>query len=135
MERKNRVVDLSSFLLVEGTADSEADCEFLKLCQDAIMICDYDGDPEDDAESCSCDTSEVLESNDDQDCRDSDEADNKDCHGKQSWCKIWLENEELEYMSTEDGEATSDGTNLSKKIIDQMEDRHFWETCLAVGYP
>lgn len=137
---KNGVVDVSSFLLVEGSADSEADCGLLKLCEDVIMACDYD---DEDAESCSCDTVDSLEVFDydgtggDQDCSGYDEAKaNKECAEERNWCRLWLGVAGLEYMSTENGEEESKAdAKWSKEVIDQMEDSLFWETCLAVGYP
>lgn len=139
---KNEVMDVSPFLLVEGSADSEADYGLLKLCLDVTIACD-----DDDAESCSCDTSDILdfhETNvecDDQDYGDFNDGD-KNIHDHQdpSWssCKMWLrDGAAWEFMSTEEGEEESKvGINLSnREVMDEMEDRLFWETCMAAGYP
>ncbi|KDP40038.1 hypothetical protein JCGZ_02036 [Jatropha curcas] len=128
MDKKNELVDLSSFLLVEGSADSEG---LLKLCEDVNMDCDYGEEEEeeddDDAESCSCDTTTLLEVCC---CSEFDEAD-KDCSDGQepSSCR-WM----LEFTCDKEGEEEV-SKSVSKEVMDQMEDTLFWETCLAVGYP
>ncbi|GMI85798.1 hypothetical protein like AT3G62990 [Hibiscus trionum] len=48
--RRSRVIDASSFLLFEATGDSESGCNF------DPAVADINGEDDDDAESCSCDT-------------------------------------------------------------------------------
>ncbi|KAJ4828928.1 hypothetical protein Tsubulata_040076 [Turnera subulata] len=138
MDKKNGLLDLSSFLLVEGSADSEADYGVLKLCLDMNIPRD-----EDDAESCSWDTSdapsslESFGSEDHDQCSHFNDAD-KSIFGKPTWssCKVWFADAAMEYVSAEDGEEeTINSTLVRKDAMDQMEDRLFWETCMAVGYP
>ena len=142
------VVDVSSFLLVEESADSEADFPTWEMCRDIAAAM---GGGEDDAESCSCDTAtqtlvhhdqggldghEVsdYDVDDDQD-NFSDDDDGELCCSSTRCCKLWLG-----YMSTEKGggeEESSCRVGFKRKVRDddEMDDRVFWETCMAVGYP
>ncbi|CAK7332893.1 unnamed protein product [Dovyalis caffra] len=128
MDNTRRVLDVSSFLLVEGSADSEADYGLPKLYLDVTIACDDDDD--DDAESCSCDTTDHVHG--------FDEAFEVDDHREPSWsgCKMILRDAALDCMIIEEGEEESKvDNNLRKEVVDAMEDRLFWETCLAAGYP
>ncbi|KAK2646616.1 hypothetical protein Ddye_021811 [Dipteronia dyeriana] len=149
----NGGVDVSSFLLVEESADSEADFPTWEMCRD---IAAATGGVEDDAESCSCDTAtqtlvhrdqggldghEVsdYDVDDDQDnfsdCDDDDDDDDELCLSSTRCCKLWLGS----YMSTEKGgeEESSCRVGFKRKVRDddEIEDMVFWETCMAVGYP
>lgn len=119
------VVDVSSFLLIEETADNFLNCQ--TICNMVITV------DEDDAQSCSCDTSEMQAF--DSDGSEFSEVD--DSEQRSSRCQLWLSNHGLGYSSKEQGEEQSSwvGVNLSKEVKDEMEDRLFWETCMAIGYP
>ncbi|KAJ0093968.1 hypothetical protein Patl1_25547 [Pistacia atlantica] len=128
------VVDVSSFLLVEETADNFLNCQMFHS-----MVITVD---EDDAESCSCDTSEMQASVHEVFDYDIDEADCEfgevdESERSCSSCKMWLSADGSGYLSKEQGEAESIWVdiNLSRQVKDEMEDRLFWETCMAVGYP
>ncbi|XVF28438.1 hypothetical protein REPUB_Repub15cG0029300 [Reevesia pubescens] len=148
MENKKGIVDVSCFLLVEDSGDSELDCEPIKQCQSLEIAAAAAGDHENiDAESCSCDTSyterlddfnEVILQLDDED------QDFIDCNeAATSWssCKMWSIDEALGYLSTDEEAEDHDQepmfgiNNLCRESMDSMEDRLFWETCMAVGYP
>ncbi|KAJ0034114.1 hypothetical protein Pint_25007 [Pistacia integerrima] len=95
----------------------------------------------DDAESCSCDISEMQGSVDeafDYDFGEDDSEFSELMRGEVSCnsCKMWL-SDSLGYLSKEQGEEESSSTSfyLSRQMKDEMEDRLFWETCMAVGYP
>ncbi|XVF38618.1 hypothetical protein REPUB_Repub20aG0117900 [Reevesia pubescens] len=131
MENKNGIVDVSCFLLVEDSGDSEQ-CQSMEIAAAA-------DDHEDDAESCSFDTISTerlddfyevilqLDDIEDQDLIDCNEA----ATGCWSGCNMCSIDEALE---AEDQEPRF-GLNLSTEVMDGMEDRVFWETCMAVGYP
>ncbi|XP_065863539.1 uncharacterized protein [Euphorbia lathyris] len=126
MEKKNRMVDISSFLLIEGSADSETENEELfKLCKDVIMGCEY---VDDDAESCSCESSYrvVFDCEDEED--DGDYQDFDDAGKNQKWRsgKRWVEDDL-------GGSDEAESKLVSRKMVDQMDDRLFWETCIALG--
>ncbi|WRX21414.1 hypothetical protein QQP08_013901 [Theobroma cacao] len=136
MDNKNGIVDVTCFLLVEDSGDSELDCEpIIQQCHNMDVGIAAD---EDDAESCSCDTSErlddcyeVLQLDGDQDFSDWDEP----ADGWSS-CEMWSIDEALGYASAEEGEEEPRfDINLCGEVMDGMEDRLFWETCMAVGYP
>lgn len=105
-EEKMNNVEVSSFLLIEDSADSEDDYGFFSLGPSSIGI---NGDNEDDAESCSCDTTI-----------------NGDNQGFVEFCGI-----KNEFAALED-EAE---TRTDEAVVNELEDRLFWETCMAVGYP
>lgn len=155
MDMKKNGVDVSSFLLVEESADSEVDSLTCEMCRHDLVMA---GD-EDDAESCSCDTSDIhagvlqkgfdYDEDEDEDFSDVDygdeynEVDQLQLNCKS--CKMWWSDAaRLGYMSTqqqqqqqrgEEEYSSWDGINISRKVKDEMEDRLFWETCMAVGYP
>ncbi|XVF14333.1 hypothetical protein REPUB_Repub09cG0050400 [Reevesia pubescens] len=135
MENKNGIMDVSCFLLVEDSGDSEQ-CQSMEIAAD-------DDNHEDDAESCSCDTIStdqralddfyevILQL--DQDFIDCNEA----VTGRSS-CNKWFIDEALGYISADEHAEYQEprfGTNLSREVMDGMEDRLFWETCMEVGYP
>ncbi|KAJ0034901.1 hypothetical protein Pint_25011 [Pistacia integerrima] len=120
------VVDVSSFLLVEETADNFLNCQMFHS-----MVITVD---EDDAESCSCDTSEMQASVHEVFDYDIDEADCEfgevdESERSCSSCKMWL-SDGSGYLSKDEVDI-----NLSRQAKDEMDDRLFWETCMAVGYP
>lgn len=141
----NGFLDMSSFLLVEGTADSEADYGILKICHEHVNMT-YD---EDDAESCSCEYTSgsdhtLLGSDQEVLCLDhehevdehSSEHNDADYEGKQrrKGYKMWLR-DNANLMAADDEAESKDGININREVMDQMEDWLFWETCMAVGYP
>ncbi|WCJ23557.1 hypothetical protein M5689_005578 [Euphorbia peplus] len=127
MEKKNIMVDISCFTVIEGSADSE----LLKVCNDVIMRCDDN----DDAESCSCDSNNGLGFVDVFECEDEDDQEIQDhthnCKKNQKWTsgKRWVEDDD------DVGSDEAESKLGSRKIVDQMDDSLFWETCMAVGYP
>ncbi|KAF9673301.1 hypothetical protein SADUNF_Sadunf10G0009900 [Salix dunnii] len=134
MENKKRPVldDVSSFLLVEGSADSEAEYGILKLYLDVTVACDAADD--DDAESCSCDTADCVHGFD-----ETFEVDH-DYHREPSWStgrRTFLKDAALDCMIIDEGgeEESKADIDLTREVMDAMEDRLFWETCIALGYP
>ncbi|KAE8677626.1 hypothetical protein F3Y22_tig00111504pilonHSYRG00039 [Hibiscus syriacus] len=120
MDHKNGLVDVSRFFLFEHSGDSELDSE---SPMDITMATAVIGGDEDDAESCSCDMIgterhddfygailRLLDDDGDEDligCNDEDRVE----------------------------EEPDSGIDLCGEAMDRMEDRLFWETCMAVGYP
>ncbi|KAJ6719818.1 GLUTAMIC ACID-RICH PROTEIN-LIKE [Salix purpurea] len=139
MENKKRSVldDVSSFLLVEGSADSEAEYGILKLYLDVTAACDEaddDDDDDDDAESCSCDAADCVHGFD-----ETFEVDHDD-HREPSWStgrRMFLKDAALDCMIMDEGgeEESKADIDLTREVMDAMEDRLFWETCIALGYP
>ena len=68
---------------------------------------------------------------------DDGDGSSTDQHRQINWgssCKIWWADgadDEEEYSSSDIGI----NNNISRKVKDEMEDRLFWETCMAFGYP
>ncbi|KAF8017039.1 hypothetical protein BT93_H2292 [Corymbia citriodora subsp. variegata] len=115
------LVDPSSYLVMEDTADSEAD--FLQSEATAIF---GEGD-DDDAESCSCDASEVSGSRADvwDDDRDTSDQWNNPSQRSSTEEESWVDS----------GGIGSGRRDPSKEEMDAMEDKVFWEACMAIGYP
>lgn len=129
MESKNGAVDISCFFLVEESGDSEADY-VVDIAGDA------GGDDSDDAESCCHNTMEIQMVDDfdhedvvvcDDHCQEFSGCD------EPSWrsAKVWRMD------STEEGEeeVVFGISRRRREVMDGMEDKHFWETCIAAGYP
>ncbi|KAG5038989.1 hypothetical protein JHK86_019829 [Glycine max] len=111
-EMNSSTMDVSALLLTEDSADSEDDYGFFSVCPSSIAISD---DNEDDAESCSCDTTTST-------C--GLPKDGEDDQGFAEFCGN-------EVTALED-EAE---IRIDQVIVNESEDRLFWETCMAVGYP
>nr|KYP58036.1 hypothetical protein KK1_004326 [Cajanus cajan] len=107
-------MDVSALLLAEDSADSEDDYAFFTVCPSSIAIT-YDN--EDDAESCSCDTISTCD-------LPKDGEGHEDYKGFAEFCGN-------EAAALED-EAE---TRIGEVIVNELEDRLFWESCMAVGYP
>ncbi|KAF7837169.1 hypothetical protein G2W53_005651 [Senna tora] len=103
----NGTVDVSSWLLMEDSADSEADSGFLSLYPSTAAIV---GHNEDDAESCNYDTDDIYGL--------SEVGDGHEDDGH------------VDIFSVEQEEM-----NMGEVNVHELEDRLFWETCMAVGYP
>lgn len=141
-------VDVSSWLLMEDSADSEADSGLFSLYPSTGTIA---GHNEDDAESCNYDTdgiyglSEVGDGHeDDQEAGEfschEDNMDELDSQSSMTWqsdaasecfspLPVEDEREEIK-MEVDKKETKIGGVNFR-----ELEDRLFWETCMAVGYP
>ncbi|KAL3727473.1 hypothetical protein ACJRO7_032235 [Eucalyptus globulus] len=125
---------------MEDTADSEADSVRPEVS--ATFGSGDDGD-DGDAESCSCDGSEVSGSRADvRNDRDTSDQWKDPC---QRSSVVWtsdpedghllLDVDEEEESWVDSGGTGSGGGDLSKEEMDAMEDKVFWETCMAIGYP
>ncbi|KAI9114838.1 hypothetical protein K1719_013851 [Acacia pycnantha] len=135
-------VDVSSWLLMEDSADSEADSGSFSLYHGTATIAGYD---DDDAESCNYDTDgKYGVHEDDQNSGEfSCHEDNMDELDSQS-SMIWQSDATSECFSAL---PVEDEQEKMKIEVDQkemkiggvkfreLEDRLFWETCMAVGYP
>ncbi|TKY72030.1 hypothetical protein E2542_SST00764 [Spatholobus suberectus] len=135
--------DVSSWLLIEDSADSEGDSGFFTLypCNIVANI----GHNEDDAESCTCDTAGVcglFEDGEDHEdekgcgefCGDEDEG----CDSEWSSSTVWLSESDaaLEIECSSPLVVEDEGeTRIVKVNVNDVEDKIFWETCMAVGYP
>ncbi|KAF8017022.1 hypothetical protein BT93_H2277 [Corymbia citriodora subsp. variegata] len=130
------LADVSSYLLMEDSADSEAD--FVQSKVTAIYGSSGVSDGDDDAESCSCDTGEVLGPHvDDCDNRDSGDQRNNLSQGSSM---VWASDREdghvlMDVDEEEESWVDSSGRDLSKEEMDAVEDMVFWEICMAAGYP
>ncbi|XP_059628145.1 uncharacterized protein LOC132270934 [Cornus florida] len=136
MDWRININDMSSFFLFEASGDSEGDSdhfgdsEFLAMCNGFSFARD------DDEESCSCDASVVL-------CSD-DELDD-DCEIEQDFSDSYmmrLSGATSEYVPGDEGEESSfrvgvdEGRSSTVMVMDEMErNRLFWETCLEIGHP
>ncbi|KAL4369174.1 hypothetical protein GQ457_05G002490 [Hibiscus cannabinus] len=131
MENKSKVIDISSFLLLEATGDSET------LCFDPAMSVDEDDDDDDDdAESCSCDTPGVRELNELE--QKANVGDEEEEEGK----VVELQKEPGLHKNCRNGSdhqsfnGVGKGKKPSSASVDSPEtlnekNRLFWEACLA----
>ncbi|KAJ1427259.1 hypothetical protein SESBI_09924 [Sesbania bispinosa] len=122
-------MDVSSWLLIEVSADSEEDSAFFPLCLSSIA-----GNNEDDAESCNCDTASICGLPKDGACHEDDQGFGESCgvsyvsDCSNSTMSMWMSIATLEdEVETKIGKVNNN--------VKEMEDRLFWETCMAVGYP
>ncbi|OWM74154.1 hypothetical protein CDL15_Pgr008465 [Punica granatum] len=141
MELERNGVDLSEFFHMEYSADSETDSATDDLSK---LPEPYYGLGDDDAESCICSPPsdhcldwEGEEQEGPGDCTGDDAcsmiSNGIGCKGCRPEVAI------LGFMS-EDEDGGTDGEegmmwDLRREEVDAMEDRLFWETCMAVGYP
>ncbi|KAK8623847.1 hypothetical protein V6N13_065210 [Hibiscus sabdariffa] len=130
MDDKNGLVDVSRFFLVEHSGDSELVSESSMDITTATVAAGG-GVDDNDAESCSCDaiSTERLDDFYEVILRLLDDDDDDDGDGDEDLIDC---NEE---GRDRDGEEPGLGIDLCREVMDGMEDRLFWETCMAVGYP
>lgn len=117
------MLDISCFFLMEDSGDSELD---FKSSMDITRVTEAgSGGDEDDAESCSCDTIDTVRLDDFYQAilkfLDDDDGDDQD----------WMDCKDDEHGDGRPGL----GMDLCGEVMDGMEDRLFWETCMAVGFP
>ncbi|XWS46739.1 hypothetical protein CRYUN_Cryun14cG0093900 [Craigia yunnanensis] len=136
MDFNNKVIDVSSFLLFEATGDSEAGC-----FDPAMSVINHAED--DDAESCSCDTTSdflpgvrKLNSLEDKATVDDDH------HEDEEDGEVVEQKEVRVYKKCRDDHQRINGVAKEKKssavsvdstkTMNEMEkNRLFWEACLA----
>ncbi|KAJ1428829.1 hypothetical protein SESBI_08939 [Sesbania bispinosa] len=136
------VMDVSSLLLIEDSADSEGDSGFFSLYPSSIAA--NIGHIEDDAESCTCDTAAICSlfkggegHEDDQGssgefCGCGDNRNGSDCSSSTMWLSdTALEIECSSPFLVDDEEET----RMVKVNVNDVDDKLFWEICIAVGYP
>ncbi|XP_057958422.1 uncharacterized protein LOC131151191 [Malania oleifera] len=125
------IIDFSSFFLFEATGDSEAASD--PLGDSKASSGDVDVMENDDAESCSCDVHEVsyFEDKDFDDLRIGGDDIGYYGSGGEGGLDFALA-EEVE-MEVESGGGGVDGSR--RMMMDEMENKLFWEACLEVGYP
>ncbi|MED6156939.1 hypothetical protein PIB30_018861 [Stylosanthes scabra] len=111
----NMMMDMSPLLLIEDTADSEGETTgfFITLCPDAEEATNNN----DDAESC------TSGSNDYNNCS-----------------HMWISSEEMMKCSSSSPdffvEDDDDEEVESIRVdVNEVEDKLFWEICIAMGYP
>lgn len=143
-----KVLDMSNFVLLEDTADSHETKVVPDLeahAAEAAIAGDHDDDDLQDTESsCCCGTasdyklSKVVDCHDDQDSNGvsnfGNDEDDDEHHEKStnSCCETSMsEDVALECNFSEEEERKIGKFNN----MDEMEDRLFWETCMAEGYP
>lgn len=112
-------VDLSIFFLMEGSADSETDSSSFDLCKEddnsGINNNCHGLDDDEDARSCSYKST-----------RD---------HCSKGF-EVEEEDEVMEsFVMYNDSEENECDEVMSREAMDAMEDKGFWEACIAVGYP
>lgn len=132
-------VDVSSWLLIEDSADSEADSGFFSLYPSRAAIA---GDDEDDAESCNCDTDGVYGLSkvgdgheDDQEVDEISGFEDDSNESDSGSSTMWLSDATLECLSPLPVEDEQQEMKMGEVNVHELEDRLFWETCMAVGYP
>lgn len=119
----NMDVSCSSLLLIEDGADSEGDSiGFFTLYPAAII-----GHTEEDAESCTCDCDikdicSLLKEDEDEDVKWPGELGFVDYSCSTSPLLLVDEEEEEE-------------TRMVNVNVNDVDDKLFWEICMAVGYP
>ncbi|RDX99526.1 hypothetical protein CR513_17408, partial [Mucuna pruriens] len=128
-------MDVSSWLLIEDSADSEGDSGIFSLypCNKVANT----GHNEDDAESCTCDTAGICgifedgEGHEDEKGRgDEDEGGGSDWSSSTMWMSdAALEMECSSPLVVEDEVET----RIVKVNVNDVEDKIFWEICMAVG--
>lgn len=151
MESEDNGVDVSKFLLIEYSADSEMDsaADVVSESQEPCHSLD-----DDDAESCVCDfygdclgwEGELQEwppgigrADDGVYCIPKSRG--IGCEGCRSEAEVlgFASEEEVGGVEEKEGEAETtweeDDGGLRNQETNAMEDRLFWETCIAVGYP
>ncbi|CAK7348226.1 unnamed protein product [Dovyalis caffra] len=145
MNRVRKSVDVSSFLLVEATGDSEVDSDANMASIDLVDDAD-----DDDAESCCCDSSDhscasdfingarseveaynvnchVVDDADDDDDDDEEEEEEqeKGVHVYQSWVEHGHVGLPMKQKSCVSADSAKESLN------EQEKNRLFWEACLA----
>lgn len=132
----NGAIDVSHLLLVEDSADSDADHGLMfKQCPSCEKIA---ADEIDDAESCS-----AYEGSEDtmifsrEEYEDKHKDENEMCDNQKWSIKRGddTEDEDDEGDESRFGVNSNNKNILSREVVDKMEDRLFWEICIAVGYP
>ncbi|MED6121677.1 hypothetical protein PIB30_032445 [Stylosanthes scabra] len=110
----NMMMDMSPLLLIEDTADSEGDTTgfFITHCPDAEEATNND-----DAESCT-----------------SDNNDYNNCS------HMWISSEEMKCSTSSPDdflvdEDDDEEVESNKVDVNEVEDKLFWEICIAMGYP
>ncbi|KAM7280362.1 hypothetical protein ACFE04_007496 [Oxalis oulophora] len=104
-------VYLAYYKTIRGSGDSEISDNINSL---AAVV------DNDDAESCSCEF-----------------VDEENTWMGSSQSRWWWSGEIVAASMWEEGEeeCSSGGDVISREIMDAMEDKVFWETCIALGYP
>lgn len=137
IEEMNGIMDVSSWLLIEDSADSEGDSGCFSLCPCNI------GHKEDDAESCTCDPAGMCGIFEDGEGHEGEKGCGEFCADEDEHCgsewnssTMWLSDAALEIecsspLVVEDEEET----RIVKVNVNDVEDKIFWEICMAVGYP
>ncbi|KAL5983958.1 hypothetical protein ACLOJK_018060 [Asimina triloba] len=124
-----------SFAVLEQTGDSEDDTVDRRIlihdaALDVPLLREEDGD---DAESCSCDSWDAI-------CAaesvSGDVGESENALGDDSGWAYWAAAMSEEPSSAMEEEEEDGGvvSGISRNAIEAMEDKEFWETCLAVGY-
>ncbi|XP_022758130.1 uncharacterized protein LOC111305150 [Durio zibethinus] len=140
MDMKSKVVDVSSFLLFEATGDSEAGC-----FDPAMSVVDRaENDDDDDAESCSCDTTSdflhgvrQVNSLEDKANVDDDDHEVEDGEVVEQQKEVHLyekcrDDQRINVGGVAKGKELSHVSVDSTKTMNEMEkSRLFWEACLA----
>jgi len=141
-EEEMKGVDVSSWFLIEDSADSEGDTGFFSLLYPNNIVANT-GYNEDDAESCTRDTAGTCglcgdgEGGEDENgygefCGDEDEG----CGSGWSNSTMWLSDASLEVECSSPLVVEDEvETRIVKVNVNDVEDKIFWETCMAVGYP
>ncbi|CAN0898579.1 hypothetical protein LINGRAHAP2_LOCUS19781 [Linum grandiflorum] len=127
-------MDVSCFLVVEGSADSDEDHPYyhhfgMKKSSYSYDQLETNDVVIDDAESCSCDEPAdqldhllYLLSHHQPSSQDDEDV-------------VINEEESLPSRVNIEEEDYNSKLIISREIMDRMEDSLFWETCIAVGYP
>ncbi|XP_020213835.1 uncharacterized protein LOC109798047 [Cajanus cajan] len=126
MDMKDPFDVSSSYMLLEASGDSEADCYNPTMGEHGYEI----GRADDDAQSCSYDNSETcnaaeLHGNESWKNDDDDEDEKKDDVHETSYC-----DDDDDEMQQHQKSCVSDDSE--QELVDEMEkNRQFWEACLA----
>nr|KYP62830.1 hypothetical protein KK1_017385 [Cajanus cajan] len=123
-------MDVSSWLLIEDSADSEGDSGFSSLCPCNIVA--NIGHNEDDAESCTCDTAGTCGLYEDGEGHEDEMMSGSDCSSSTMWISDATLAIECSSPLVDEDEGK---TRIVKVDVNDVEDKIFWEICMEVGYP
>ncbi|TKY61841.1 hypothetical protein E2542_SST11694 [Spatholobus suberectus] len=127
MDKKNPFDVSSSYVLLEATGDSEADCNPPTMGEHGYEV----GRADDDAQSCSYDSSETCNAaevngyeslNNDDDDDDVEDEKKAETHGTSYCDDDEMQQHQKSWVSDDSGQ----------ELVDEMEkNKLFWEACLA----
>uniref|UniRef100_A0A0A0KBF3 Uncharacterized protein n=1 Tax=Cucumis sativus TaxID=3659 RepID=A0A0A0KBF3_CUCSA len=129
----DQIKDASSFFLWEDSADSEVD-KLLSHPPHQLESAVDDADDQEDACSCSCNNND-FSIDDFQDAYDGDNGDGDQDIGLIGDGGRRRSGAGYEEEEEEEEEESSNNDVGAIRNMNEMEDKVFWDTCMAGGYP